>query len=44
MRATIKILRNVSGITKEELFIDRHVLRFGNSRDAVWKGKRRFAV
>ncbi len=44
MRATIKTLRKLSGITKEELFIDRHVIRFGNSRDAVWKGKRRFAV
>ena len=44
MRATIKILRKLSGITKEELLVDRHVLRFSNSRDAVWKGKRRFAV
>ena len=44
MRATTKILRKLSGITKEELLVDRHVIRFSNSRDAVWKGKRRFAV
>ncbi len=40
MRATIKIFRKLSGITKEELFIDRHVLRFSNFQDAVWKGKK----
>ncbi len=44
MRATIKILGKMSGITKEELFIDRHVIRFSNSRDAVWKGQRCFTV
>lgn len=44
MRATFKILKNMSGITKEELILDRHVIRFGNSRDALWKGKKRIAI
>jgi hypothetical protein len=44
MRATFKKLRDISGITKEELFIDRHVIRFSNSQDAIWKGKQHFAL
>ena len=44
MRATIKILKHISGITKEELYTDRHVIGFSNSRDAVWKGKKRYAA
>ena len=42
MRATIKRIKNLNSMTKEELFLDRHVLRFSNSLDAVWKHKKRF--
>ncbi len=44
MRATIKKLRDISGITKEELFVDRHILRFSNSQEAIWRGRKHFAL
>ena len=44
MRATFKKLRDISGITKEELYSDRHVVRFSNSQDAIWKGRKHFAL
>ena len=44
MRATIKKLRDISGITKEELFVDRYMIRFSNSQDAIWRGKKHFAL
>lgn len=43
MRATIKKLRNVSGVTREELNIDRHILRFSNSQESLWKPKKYYA-
>lgn len=43
MRATIKRIKNLNGITKEELFENRRVIRFSNSLDTVWKDKKRYA-
>ena len=40
MRATNKILKNISGIVQEELFIHRYILRFSNYQEAIWKGKK----
>lgn len=43
MRATTKRIKSINSMTKEELFVDRHVVRFSNSQDAVWKHKKRYA-
>ena len=44
MRATFKKLEDISGITREELFNNRHILEFSDSHGAIWNGNKHYVL
>ena len=43
MKTLIKLSKHVSGIVEEQTIMNRHILRFSNADDTLWKGNKRFA-
>ncbi|WP_299886796.1 hypothetical protein [uncultured Lacinutrix sp.] len=43
MKAIINILRKSNRITDDSLFVRREVLRFSNTKEALWNGAKRYA-
>lgn len=43
MKNLVKLSKRVSGIVEEQAIMNRHILRFCNSEDTLWKGNKRFA-
>jgi len=43
MKKLIKLSKKVNGIVEEQTIVNRHILRFYNSDESIWKGTKRFA-
>ena len=43
MKAIINILKKSNKITNDSLFVNREILRFSNTKDAIWNGAKRYA-
>jgi len=43
MKTLVKLSKKVSGIVEQQAVMNRHILRFCNSEDTLWKGTKRFA-
>ncbi len=43
MKTLVKLSKQVSGIVEEQSIMNRHILKFSNSDDTLWKGTKRFA-
>ena len=43
MKTLVKLSKKVNGIVEEQSLINRHIIRFCNANDTLWKGTKRFA-
>jgi len=43
MKTLIKLSKKANGIVEEQTIMNRHILRFCNANDSLWKGTKRFA-
>ena len=39
----IKLSKQVSGIVEEQTIVNRHIIKFSNTQETLWKGNKKFA-